>query len=108
MLLVEPLLEHAFGLEAPQSAREDVARRARVLGDPVEAVDVQGELADDEERPLLAEDGERRSDRAGPREDLRRHLRPSVSERVDISNPHIVGFSNLLCTRESSSSGTAP
>ena len=55
-LLVLPLLDDACRLEAAQAAREDVARRAGVPLDRVEAVDAEGQLADDEERPLLAEE----------------------------------------------------
>ena len=68
---VRPPLEHARLLEAAEPAREDVARRARVPLDLVEAMHAEGELPDDEKRPFLAQKGQGRGDRALARRGMR-------------------------------------
>ena len=61
----------ALRLAPAQPGREDVPRRPCVPLDAVEAVDAEGELPDDEERPLLADHGEGRGDRAAAGNGLR-------------------------------------
>jgi len=71
VLHVLPLLDDPRGLEAPQAIREDVARRAGVPHDRPEAVHAEGQLADDEQRPFLTDDGECGFDGTRARDDGR-------------------------------------
>jgi hypothetical protein len=61
---VGDLHEHAGIDEAAQSRRQDVVSDAEVLLEPVEAGDAVGRVAQDEQRPAVAEQVSGPADRA--------------------------------------------
>src|SRR6266496_509431 len=62
-LVVGDALEHALGDEAVQAVGEHVARDAEAVEELVEATMAENDVADDQERPAVADHLERASDR---------------------------------------------
>ena len=66
VVAVLPPLDHARCLERPEAGGEPVPGRAGVAGDLVEPAVAEADLPDGEQRPLLADQAERRRHRARP------------------------------------------
>ncbi len=99
-LVVGDALEHALGDEAVQAVGEHVARDPEAVEELVEATMAENDVADDQQRPTVADHLERASDRT----DLavvKRRAAETCGTQADVVQPDGANLSSLEATGSS-------